>query len=45
MSADTQLTAFAAEYEMTPAAAQALLDELRAQVLEAVTVALVLHGE
>jgi len=31
MSADTQLTAFAAEYEMTPAAAQALLDELRAQ--------------
>jgi len=31
MSADTQLTAFAAEHEMTLAAARALLDELRAQ--------------
>ena len=31
MSTDTQLTAFAAEYEMTLAAARALLKELRAQ--------------
>ena len=31
MSADIELTAFAAEYEMTLAAARALLDELRAQ--------------
>lgn len=31
MSADTELTTFAAEYAMTPAAARALLDELRAQ--------------
>jgi hypothetical protein len=32
MSADIELAAFAAEYEMTLAAARALLDELRAQV-------------
>ena len=32
MSIDTQLVAFAAEYETTPDAARALLDELRAQV-------------
>ena len=31
MSADTQLADFAAEYDMTPEAARALLDELRAQ--------------